>query len=109
MNKNDEPESRGRGPLILAALASLGILVALYLNTGLYSLPPLGALPEGKTVLVWRAEGEPFFNSPDALCHERLGYVSLFCRGAALMQAPTDRIILRLPYQEWAFNLSVPG
>ena len=66
-------------------------------------------MPEGATAIIWRGEGEPFFNSPDALCLERLGGVSLLCRGLAMGQAPTDRIVLRLPYQDWAYSLSTGG
>lgn len=86
------------------------VLVALfYFFCGFYSIPPIGALPEGGTIVVWRDSGEPFFNSPDALCLERMGSVSLMCRGIAMGQAPTDRIILRLPYMEWAYTSSTGG
>jgi hypothetical protein len=76
---------------------------------GFYTIQPIGALPEGRTVIVWRGEGEPFFNSPDAECLQRMGGVSLLCRMAALGNAPTDRIVLRLPYSEKAYLLSTGG
>ncbi len=86
----------------------LGVLVAaiagtFFLKCGFYSIQPIGALPEGATVIVWRRDAEPFFNSPDALCIEVMGGVSLLCRGAAMARAPKDRILLRLPYQRWAY------
>lgn len=90
-------------------LGPVGIIVLFYFFCGFYSIPPIGALPEGRTVVVWREGGEPFFNSPDALCLERMGGVSLMCRGMAMGQGPTDRIILRLPYQEWAYLNSTGG
>lgn len=83
--------------------------VGFYMFCGFYTVQPIGALPDGGTAIVWRANGEPFFNSPDALCLERMGGVSLLCRGVAMAQAPTDRIILRLPYQEWAYSASTGG
>jgi hypothetical protein len=83
--------------------------VAFYMFCGFYTVQPIGALPEGGTAIVWRATGEPFFNSPDALCLERIGGVSLMCRGMAMAQAPTSRIILRLPYQAWAYSASTGG
>jgi hypothetical protein len=95
-----------------SAWAGIGItvfLVAFYLFCGFYTVQPIGALPEGGTAIVWRAGDEPFFNSPDALCLERMGSVSLLCRGMAMTQAPTDRIILRLPYQDWAYSASTGG
>jgi hypothetical protein len=80
-----------------------------YMKCGFYSIQPIGAMPEGATAVVWRADGEPFFNSADALCIERTGGVSLLCRGFAMGQAPTDRIALRLPYQHWAYLQSTGG
>lgn len=86
---------------------AFGILF--YFFCGFYSIQPIGALPEGSTAIVWRESGEPFFNSPDALCLERTGGVSLMCRGMAMGEAPTDRIIARLPYMEWAYLRSTGG
>ena len=86
------------------------LFVALFrVFCGFYTIQPIGALPEGRTVVVWRKAGEPFFNSPDALCLERVGSVSLLCRGMAMSEAPLDRIILRLPYWEWAYLQSTGG
>lgn len=76
---------------------------------GLYSVQPIGALPEGRTLLVRRTGDEPFFNSADARCLERVGSVSLLCRMAALAAGPTDRIVLRLPYMHWAYLASTGG
>jgi hypothetical protein len=76
---------------------------------GFYTIQPIGALPEGRTIVVWRAEGEPFFNSPDARCLETMGGVSLMCRAVAMAAAPVDRIILRLPYSRQAYLLSTDG
>lgn len=94
------------------AAIGIGLAVfaaAFYTFCGLYTVQPIGALPEGGTVIVWRATGEPFFNSPDALCIERMGGVSLLCRGMAMGQGPIERIIIRLPYQEWAYSASTGG
>lgn len=88
---------------------AVALCAAFYVFCGFYSVQPLGVMPEGVTTIVWRKSGEPFFNSPDALCLERLGGVSLMCRGMAMSQAPTDRIIVRLPYQEWAYSRSTGG
>jgi hypothetical protein len=93
----------------LAAGVVVTIAVLAYLNLGLYTIQPIGALPEGGTAIVWRHSGEPFFNSADALCLERMGGVSLMCRGMAMGQAPTERILLRLPYMRWAYLMSTDG
>lgn len=96
-----------RGPWIL--VGALIFAIFFYTFMGLYSAQPIGALPQGATALVWRKSGEPFFNSADALCLERMGGVSLLCRGMAMAEAPTDRIVLRLPYMEWAYLRSTGG
>lgn len=94
---------------ILGGIGIILTVIGFYSFFGFYSVQPIGALPQGSTALVWRGEGEPFFNSADALCLERTGGVSLLCRGMAMSQAPIDRIILRLPYQEWAYGASTGG
>ena len=85
------------------------ILIIVYNLIGVYSIQPIGALPEGVTMIVWRASGEPFFNSPDAVCLEVQGYVSLLCRGMAIAAAPVDRKIISLPYMHWTYLISTGG
>jgi hypothetical protein len=75
----------------------------------LYAVQPIGALPQGITLIVWRHGQEPFFNSPDAMSLKATGGVSLLSRGLALGAAPVDRVILRLPYIEAAYLLSTGG
>ena len=94
---------------VVSAMVVIACVAFVATFLGLYSVQPIGALPEGGTVLVWREDDEPFFNSPDAHCLRRIGSVSLVCRGLAMGQAPMDRIILRLPYLAWAYSLSVGG
>lgn len=105
--ENQKPEKGKRPVWVLVAVGVIGLLF--YVFFGFYTVQPIGALPEGGTAIVWRDSGEPFFNSPDALCLERTGGVSLMCRGMAMGQAPVDRIVLRLPYQNWAYTASTDG
>lgn len=98
-----------RRTLLIAGIVTVLVAVLFRTFLGFYTIQPIGALPEGRTVLVWRASGEPFFNSPDAACLEKMGGVSLFCRVAAMRAAPMDRIVLRLPYVEWAYLASTGG
>lgn len=85
------------------------IVLVIYFKVGFYTIQPIGAVPDGVTLIVWRHSGEPFFNSADATSLGVTGSVSLFSRGMALGQAPTDRIILRLPYWEFAYTRSTGG
>jgi hypothetical protein len=100
------PKGRRR-VLILLTLMVVAVLFWQFL--GFYSVQPIGALPEGATLLVRRIGDEPFFNSPDGTCLRRVGSVSLMCRMAALANAPIDRIVLRLPYMAWAYRASTGG
>lgn len=97
--------SSAKSTLILLVL----LAVAFRIFCGVFTIQPMGAVPEGRTVIVWRASGEPFFNSLDAICLDRMGAVSIMCRIGAIQAAPTDRIILRLPYMRWAYLLSTGG
>jgi len=92
--------------IFVLLLISIGILAT---QVGFYSIQPIGAVPEGTTWLIWRAKGEPFFNSADRVCLDRLGSVSLLSRAIALGQAPKDRIIVRLSYWEYAYKQSIGG
>lgn len=99
---------------ILPKLIIIGVLLLLFIiimsNIGLYSVQPIGAVPEGITLVVRRLPGEPFFNSADGTCLRIQEGVSLLCRMMALTQSKLeDRIILRLPYQSWAYLLSTGG
>lgn len=95
--------------LKIAAIIAAVFAALFYWLCGFYSIQPIGALPDGATAIVWRDTGEPFFNSADALCLERTGGVSLMCRAMAMGQAPTDRIIMRLPYLDFAYSMSTGG
>lgn len=104
------PPTRSSRAVILGALTVLLVVaVAFRVFCGFYTIQPIGALPEGRTLVVWRASGEPFFNSPDAMCLERLGGVSILCRMVAIGTAPSERIIVRLPYVRFAYLASTGG
>lgn len=102
-----EERRGGKAPFIFVII--LAIMGLFYFFCGFYTIQPIGALPKGVTAVVWRDDGEPFFNSPDALCLERTGGVSLMCRIMAMGQGPVNRIIVRLPYVGLAYDLSTGG
>lgn len=85
------------------------IALAAFAKLCFYSIQPIGAVPEGATVIVWRESDEPFFNSADGMCLRRTGSVSLMCRMMAMGASPKDRILLRMPYQRWAYLRSTDG
>lgn len=91
-------------------LLIVALLVIFYFVFGFVSIQPIGAIPDGVTLLVIRAGTQvKFFDSPDAICERTNGSVSLFCRLAAMSAiAENLKIVLRLPYVE-AFYLASTG
>jgi hypothetical protein len=92
--------------LVIAAVLTL----AIYTQITIFVVPPIGALPEGKTVVITRLNKTEFIDSPDGMCERIQGGVSLLCRGM-LMSAVIEKstILLRLPYSEWLYSISTGG
>ena len=108
------PKGKGRrGCLLAIALLIVAIIVAwAMVRPGVFTVQPIGALPDGVTLVYHSRNPEmSFFSSPDSLCLEMQGGVSLMCRAMALSAASdlTDRVILRLPYSHWAYLRSTGG
>lgn len=94
---------RGLATALVAAVA----VAVLCDQLGVYTVQPLGAVPEGATYVVRRNSGEPFFNSIDGTCDRWGEDVTVSCAGRAIRQAPLHRILIELPYQRTAYRLSV--
>lgn len=96
--------------MLSATLVTFVALFALgaYSTTALVTVPPIGALPEGATLWVWRSGAMRFIDSPDAMCARHVGGVSLLCRGAAIA-AISDKVIARFSYSEALYLHSTDG
>jgi len=88
--------------LIIAAFAVIQPIT-------IFVVPPIGAVPEGRTVVLLRysrnEKGDrvtlntKLIDSADAICQRNMGYVNLLCCGMALATVAGGGIILlRLPY-----------
>ncbi len=96
--------------LILAVLFWFGFA----LWTGIYSVysyPPSKDHPEGSTLIVSRDEGEPAFNSPEYKAPPKQEQPK---SGGIVFSTPIrskkpieTRIIVELPYIEWAYKKSL--
>jgi hypothetical protein len=99
----------------LAALALLVIIIIaawILIRPGVFTIQPIGALPDGVTFIYHsRGSGIPFFSSPDGLCLEAQGSVTLLCRATVISASEdlVDRIIIKLPYSHWAYLQSTGG
>ena len=107
-----ENKRKKRGWVVLVVVAVL--LVLIYTQLTIFVIQPIGAIPEGKTIVILRLRGDnfstKFVDSADAACERIQGSVSLFCR-AAVLGAVVDKspILLRLPYSEWLYKMSTGG
>lgn len=96
--------------------ALLGIGVAVLLAIGIYTqltffvVQPIGAVPEGRTLVILRGSGTKFIDSADAMCDRIQGGVSLLCRGMVLKRVvESATVIARLPYSETLYEISTGG
>ena len=108
-----KPEKeKSKLPLIFLVVILIFVVAFLLIRPGVFTIQPIGALPEGITFIYHSRGSEmPFFSSPDGLCLESMGGVSLLCRGMAMasLEELTDRILFRLPYSHWAYLRSTGG
>ena len=88
-----------------------GVWTGIY---AIYSVPPMTVdHPDGATFLISRDPGEPMFFSPDTPPPKKETPSGERKRGIGFGAAPaprrplTDRIILELPYIEWAYEKSL--
>jgi len=94
--------------IILAALVMT--FAVIYTQITLFVIPPIGALPEGRTIIITRLNNTKFIDSPDAMCDRIQGGVSLLCRGLAMGAVVNNGTILaRLPYSAWLYSISTGG
>ena len=99
-----------RKGITLSLIVVAGLLVVAYTQLTLFVVPPIGAVPEGKTVVILRLNKTNFIDSPDALCERIQGGVSLLCRGVIMGRVlEKSKIIMRLPYSESLYLISTDG
>ena len=86
------------------------MVILIYTQLTFFVIPPIGALPEGRTVVITRLNKTEFIDSPDAMCERIQGGVSLLCQGM-VMGAVVEKatILVRLPYSSWLYSISTGG
>src|SRR6185436_1320441 len=107
------PKARGvvvRRTLLLFVLLMVVTSVATRTQVTLFVVQPIGAVPEGRTLVIRRTEKLRFIDSADAVCEREQGGVSLICRGAVLASvAQEDLVLARLSYSDWLYLRSTGG
>ena len=95
---------------LLSLVAIVVLSVAAYSQLTIFVVPPIGAVPEGRTLVISRLNKTEFIDSADAMCERMQGGVSLLCRGIVLgAVAEKSKIYLRLPYSESLYLISTDG
>jgi hypothetical protein len=114
--RSPSPMTRKRRRNILPIVVVLAlpiVLFACYSALGVFVVQPIGALPDGATVLYFRlSTNMPFISSVDGLLRDRAGGVSLLGRGLALAKAAAlleNRKIVSLPYIHALYLLTTGG
>ena len=97
-----------------AALLLIAILFgAFYFCCGIFVIQPIGAIPDGVTIVYWRADLRlPFISSADGLLETSGAGVSLLGRGiflAGIADKIKDRKIVNLPYSNTLYLWSTGG
>jgi hypothetical protein len=95
---------------VIVLLIILATCLVFYTQFTIFVIQPIGALPEGKTLIISRLNKTEFIDSADAMCERLQGGVNLLCRGA-MMGAVAEKatIYARLPYSEWLYHVSTGG
>ncbi len=70
---------------IMTVIVSIVILTIVFCTqVTFFVVQPIGAVPEGKTLLMLRMNKTKFIDSADATCAREMNGVSLFCRGMTM-------------------------
>ena len=104
------PPSAGPNKLIFSVVALLIFALITYTQITIFVVPPIGAVPEGRTLIIMRHNKMKFIDSADGMCERIQGGVSIFCRLMMLgLVTKEATIILRLPYSAWLYSISTGG
>lgn len=86
------------------------LAVVIYTQLTIFVIQPIGAIPEGKTLVILRLNKTEFIDSADAMCEREMGGVSLLCRlGMMGGVASNSTVLLRLPYSQALYDISTGG
>jgi hypothetical protein len=86
------------------------LLILISTQITFFAVQPIGAIPNGVTLVMLRGQNTKLFDSADAMCERINNGVSLLCRGAVLAAvAENSTILMRLPYMPSIYLISTGG
>jgi len=102
-----------RKSILFVLLAVSLLVVAFYFLCGLFVIQPIGAIPDGSTIVYFRYETNmSFISSADGMLDKTGAGVSLLGRGIALgaiAEGIEDKKICSLPYSKTLYLISTGG
>lgn len=100
--------TRKASTITLAVVLVLAVLVSTQIT--IFVVPPIGAVPEGRTLIISRLNRGDFIDSADAMCERMQGGVNLLCRGMVLAAVAKNAVVfMRLPYSQSLYLISTGG
>lgn len=106
---NDQENGNSKSKIIIIASVII-FFVLIYTQISIFVVPPIGAVPEGKTLIISKLNKTEFIDSADAMCERMNGGVNLLCRGMMLgAVVEKSTIYLRLPYSETLYDIANGG
>jgi hypothetical protein len=94
---------------LIVAFAIIAVLGAAAWFGGLriFVIQPIGAVPEGATLIIIGPPKLAFIDSADAICDRSQGGVSLLCRGAMTAGVLNNStLLLKLPFWQPLYDLT---
>ena len=96
------------GIIVGSILAAISLIF--FFQFTIFVVQPIGAVPEGRTMIISRLTNINFIDSADAICQRQMGGVNLLCRSAVLGKiVSTATIYVRLPYSSMLYGISTGG
>ena len=97
-----------RGFLLAIVFVMAAVIGAQFITV--FLIQPIGAVPEGRTLIISRLNTLRFIDSADAWCDRQQGGVSFLCRIAVMGRVAQEATILaRLPYSGVLYQISTGG
>jgi hypothetical protein len=95
---------------IIYLVVLVAFIILVYTQVTFFVIQPIGAVPDGRTLVIWRTGKLRFIDSADAICERESNGVSLLCRVAVLgAVAKNSQVIVRMPYSETLYLISTDG
>lgn len=95
----------------VVVLACVVVIAASQFLT-IFVIQPIGAVPEGRTLVIWRMQEMNFLDSADTFCRRKLGYVNIMLRIPMKVtgdSADPSIVLVQLPYSETLYLWTTGG